>query len=322
MKNIDFLRQISSNIINDNNHYYAYVPLILGYANGYDKGLYILLKDEILNDEWLKEYVENFNTLYENEVGLSNEGIILSKTINDESNLDSIYNYEQIKSNDYEYYSKLNVMNEQYQLTEEQVNSTYKTFASIINEFSYVDDISLKTQVYKKVLEYYANGMFDETITSLKLIMSSSLYKYNDTSNYTNCGCNASTSENGIQQLNCYEQYISSIELYMKQMFGDIDFYNNFMFLDTKLPNVEMIDKLINLLESLKALGYRMNFDKAQVSHCYCPENESINLHAYNIIDNYINVLNWIKNCKIEENSNKIKVYGEQFGEIFSKLSF
>ena len=40
------------------------------------------------------------------------------------------------------------------------------------------------------------------------------------------------------------------------------------------------------------------------------------------IIENYIKVLNWVKNNQIDENKNKIYIYGKQFAEIFPLLSF
>lgn len=42
----------------------------------------------------------------------------------------------------------------------------------------------------------------------------------------------------------------------------------------------------------------------------------------YSIIQNYIKVLNWVKNNEINENKNKIYIYGKQFAEIFPLLNF
>ena len=42
----------------------------------------------------------------------------------------------------------------------------------------------------------------------------------------------------------------------------------------------------------------------------------------YSIIENYIKVLNWVKNNEIDENKNKIYIYGKQFAEIFPLLNF
>ena len=46
------------------------------------------------------------------------------------------------------------------------------------------------------------------------------------------------------------------------------------------------------------------------------------NCSYYTIIENYIKVLNWVKNNQIDENKNKIYIYGKQFAEIFPLLSF
>lgn len=42
----------------------------------------------------------------------------------------------------------------------------------------------------------------------------------------------------------------------------------------------------------------------------------------YSIIENYIKVLQWVKNNEIDENKNKIYIYGKQFAEIFPLLKF
>jgi len=42
----------------------------------------------------------------------------------------------------------------------------------------------------------------------------------------------------------------------------------------------------------------------------------------YSIIENYIKVLQWVKNNEIDENKNKIYIYGKQFAEIFPLLNF
>jgi len=42
----------------------------------------------------------------------------------------------------------------------------------------------------------------------------------------------------------------------------------------------------------------------------------------YSILNNYIKVLKWVKNNEIDENKNKIYIYGKQFAEIFPLLNF
>ena len=58
-------------------------------------------------------------------------------------------------------------------------------------------------------------------------------------------------------------------------------------------------------------------------THCGCSKLSTDNGNCnYNILDNYIRVLNWIKECQIEEHTNQIKIYGEQFAELLPKLQF
>ena len=58
------------------------------------------------------------------------------------------------------------------------------------------------------------------------------------------------------------------------------------------------------------------------MSKCNCEAIESMNNCNKETILNYKKVLNWVQNNEIEENTNKIKVYGEAFGELIPNLQF
>lgn len=328
MNNITFLENINALIVCIDSKYYAYIPNILGgyNDNGYYKGIYVLLNKEFLNEENLETYVTN----YIDSVDLNtNENIYFSNSLkdNDAKSIQDITNDIIVNNtNNYTYYATLNEINNEFSI--EEIDNTYKTFALIIQDYSYITDISILTQIYKKIIEFYANGQTDTTLVNLRLILESSSYNYTNTSNFTSCGCNSSNSlsNNGTstESLNCSESYLHSIQMYMIQMFGDLNFYYNFFFLDNNEPNEEMINYLITLLEDVleKLNNYQSIGNNVQNNHCKCPNVNTVDTNTQNIILNYIKVLNWVKNCEIEENKNKIKVYGNQFGEIFPNLYF
>ena len=323
MKNIDLLYHINSIIYqNDNSIYYAYIPLILinndkTYIENFDNGgIYIkLTKDFLEDDDIVMKYVSQEE---------------LSHSIVDVDNID-LYNFERIDSNKYEYYAKINELIDK-EIEEDMITNFYQTFMNIINTYAEIQNTEdLKTQIYQKVIEYYANGQTDCVIRGLSLILQSSTYEYADVSPFTNCGCNSGISNsinNGSQtnnglttNLDCVSAYKQSMSLYLVQMFGDIDFYNNFMFVGDE-PNEDLIDYLQKMIDGLESMDFSLNFNQSSNNHCLCSEIESKNIDNYSILDNFKKVLDWIKNCEIEENTNKIKIYGKQFGELLLNLQF
>lgn len=470
MKNIDFLRYISAPIVNVDGNYYAYVSAVFGYRNGYNKGLYAYLCEEMLNQENLNEYFEAFddyedpnvvqstfndiksrlkhienhlldtkisidesliniehedfkllegeddrirqafdnisikiahiekyleriglnvnnddlNLFYEKynaldvddnedngeggeETGGNNEAIAdkyywFSNNVDTLSPFMTVDNYDLVKCIDhclsvnYIYYAKLNEIGSKFSFSEDDMLDFRSTFARLILEYAFVTDISLKTQIYKKVLNYYANGMTDDVKAALDMMMTSSSLSYvmTDSASTSTCGCNSgSGGGSGGGSLTVVESpgaaYEQAMELYMKQMFADLDFYWNFFFLDVDKPNEYLIDRLIELLESLLNSDYLDSVTSSGGSgsgggnklgsHCCCSSSKNnkgnnggsfgsgsggsgLGMVPSAIIENYINVLKWVRNCEIDENSNKIKLYGELFGNLFAYLSF
>lgn len=292
--------------------------------------------DEDEDCEWAEKEPEEPK---EDEIPEAPDGpdiyIFFPNNIDPESTFETIDYYNIVRcgnhlfTTNYEYYAKLNDIYDKYDLTEDQVNNARTTFAQIIDEYAYVTDISMKTEIYKKVIKYYANGMVDDIFTTLNMIMTSTSYSQTlgNTLSTGSCGCagtqgSSSSLLDSTQQVSCPEAYITAMDMYMKQMFADLDFYYNFMFLDVDMPNEVMIQKLIDLLEALLEMDYPMNFNQTSSGHCCCAELQTKNSEAYSAINNYIKVLKWVMNCEIEENANKIKLYGSQFAEIYPFLIF
>lgn len=314
MKNIDFLSKINALVYKESSgNYYVKIPFVgydanESYLSNYDKSLYIKLTNNFLNGEDLEYFIFSKDNTYE----FLESG-----------------DFENKESFDYNYFTLINNI-VGIEFVEEDVLQAYKTFATILQDYAYVTDVSLLTQIYKKIIEYFANGKYDSTIAAMKLLLESTTYNYTSTTNYTNCGCNSgngqSISSTGLntENISCADAYLNAILLYVKQMFGDLNFYYNFFFIETGDPNEDMINALILLLEKVLELlknNYNLLPNKSN-KHCLCAELEDSTISIQNIILNYIKVLNWVKNCEIEENSNKIKIYGEAFGEIFPNLYF
>ena len=108
-------------------------------------------------------------------------------------------------------------------------------------------------------------------------------------------------------------------------MLGDPDFYRDWMYQyltdDTYIPD-PLIDYLIELIEEFMDLGYDLSFLNTRSYFCRCNDKSSSAASDanYKILENYLKVLNYVKNCEIDANINKIKVYGEDFGELLPKL--
>ena len=321
MTNLEFIQNIHAVICVYNDQYFVKIPFSnfdssSSYLDNYNNCLYIKLTDEFLGNDDLEYFINAKDETYEYY-----------------SNVDVV----DIKSTNYQYYSIINeVLSTEF--TEDEVLNAYQTFATILQDYANITDISIKTQIYKKIIEYFANGKTDDTITILNLLLGSSVYTYNGSPRISTCGCNSNIgtsdgssttpgiSSDGSNLSNCADIYLNSILLYLKQMFGDIDFYNNFFFIDDE-PNEEMINMLIDLLNKVLDLlnnGQNIYSTSTKYNHCICGEldNSLVDTSTYNIILNYIKVLEWVKNCEHCENTNKIKIYGEAFGEIFPNLYF
>ena len=164
-------------------------------------------------------------------------------------------------------------------------------------------------------------------------------------------GINTGTEVIPVDTASCIDKYKAAIYQWLIQMLSDTSFYCCWMFteneeLDESNPNTLLIDMLIELLEEFLALGIDLsNLGSSSTTSCNCGHsikyngyknnssdctdllNNNINgglnnCSNYGIISNYIKVLKWVRNNEIEENKNKIYIYGKQFAEIFPLLNF
>ena len=238
-----------------------------------------------------------------------------------------------------DYFNKKNGLLENT-FSEDELNMFYQNVCRII-----LDNTTIynnpeifnkpKNQIYNKVLNYYANSQVDETAIALELILGSNY----GTANYTsgNCNCNTPCGSNNPSDLAsgtallqpCASLYQQAMPLYLIQMFGDAEFYEDWFTVylneNESIPNDILIEKLILFIKEFMELDYNLDVSSRGIRfQCDCTNKLTLNNSSieYKKLSNYIQLLLWVNNNEITENTNKIKIYGEQFGELLPKLQF
>ena len=328
-------------LIEYNSNYYLSIGPIFGYINQ-NGNIYIKLTniDEInvyINGINNLSYKAFANYLLNNESFIYGESLYIDNSlyqfifprldddikealqigIIDKDNITYIDNYN------YQYYILLNNFNN---IDINNINDLSKSFSNLILQLSDIDNIDFSinsdNNAYKVVLEYFANGKSDSTSNNLSLILNNKISI--STNTYTSCGCNINQ-ETSVNQssISCYDTYIISLYNILKKMLGDTNFYNNWFFIkdgDKYIVNTILIEKLIELLNKFKELYLSQLSILSNNNHCECPSLDNSLSQYEKIIDNYIKVLTYILNCEINENNNKIKIYGEEFGDLLPNL--
>ena len=323
---------ISADLVEDDSKLRAYTINGLIDNNVFIEGVdgFVPGKDFFIN-ETLYRYLREFNNVEENE------DVILPNYLNKNGEISENFVELDCREKDYSnieyYYNKNKLAANTY--SEEQLNDFYATFASTILEYTQIDDetrATPKNQVYELVLKYFANHQTDATSVALNLILNT---PYANLTN-GNCGCaktgcsgsNSNVTGNSETQ-SCYDIYIAALKNYIKTMLGDTDFYNDWFTI--LMPNGEYItnDTLIDALETLIhefiALGYDLsNVGKknSKAISCGCSNISYSSTADYSVLLNYLNILDWLRNCNMQYNLNKTKIYGEKLGEIFPYLQF
>ena len=306
------------------------------------------LNEHILfgNDIWLLNDVNNI--LHNDDPSNFINSNILIKDINKLSN-DELYNKNILHFSHLNKYiiNKLNDSKDNI-YSDIELASFTSTFFNIILK-SYKDnngdnDASEKTQldnIYNKVMNYYILSKNDTTSSDIDLILSSSYNNIRqdwDTDNVTSsCGCNAtSNSSNNLNTTSCYNIYKQAMLTWLQQMMSDIEnfYYKYFTIKSTtddgkKCYNInnDLIDDLLELIKEFKKVGYDLSFNSNNTNkfrNCNCEtDNSSLASDCnYKTIENFEKVLYIIKEDKIDENYNKIKLIGNDFAILLDKLYF
>lgn len=325
---------INNSIVENDDNIYKLIykgisdPNIYGEGfDGFRPGIDYYINDTLYS--WLIRTIDdNLNPI--DPIIESNEDILLPNLLDSEGNLSHHFIELSDSDKDYSklsYYLKKNeLLNLSY--TEDELRDFTSVFCSIILDNSELQNESAtQNQVYKLVLEYWKNHQSDCASIALALILGT---KYT-TSTTTTTTCNScfntsSTSTDTTIDKSCYEKYQDAMKEWLKYMLGDSEFYNDWFFLikgDCETSNSDMIDMLIDLINSLLSTGWSLESDYNKKLSCNCPDldasyNDTCNR---NILLNYIKVLEWVKSNQIRSNKNKIKIYGQQFGELLTKIN-
>ena len=250
--------------------------------------------------------------------------------------------YIDIQDTDLHYYYMLNKLNE-FEFTLDELKNFVSTFCTIIlDNTKFTDIVDTKNLIYKNVLEYWKNNGNDDTSIMLNLIFNNTVLiddgvtstccnnlqnntKLNEASVISTLGSNT------MSNISCKEIYERSMLIYLVKMLGDYMFYCDWFTInlnDTTSPNLVLIRKLKELFERFKELGYYLYWGKGN-EKCGCTNRTSLSNDMiqqsnanYIIFDNYYKVLGYNEDDVVCDNKNKIKAYGEAFGNILPYIYF
>ena len=237
----------------------------------------------------------------------------------------------------FRYFQNKNENMDTNQFSEDELDNLYSTFCGIILSQTTITDNKLAetmNNIYKRVLEYYRGFQSDSTSAGLAVILGTDFAALPEYASVTSCGCGGSSAtstsmaQSGSTQ-SCASLYSTAMTEYLSKMLGDTQFYKDWMWIENNENNFSndgLINNLITLLEEFESTEYDLSFSESKpIYWCNCGNSSTNNITDkcnHEIIQNYIKVLNWVKDGYIDENTNKIRVYGTKFAELLPKLIF
>lgn len=219
------------------------------------------------------------------------------------------------------------MMNELVDFSSEyDINNLCSSFCSIILDKTTFEVTvnDYKNLNYQYVLEYFKNNQTDRVSIGLELALGTQYTA--QTINTASKLCNANTTS-GISS--CVNIYKDAMFEHLKEMLGNVNFYKDWFFTTEIVnnkevcnPNDELIKNLRMLLKSFKD-EYSDSVNSSYNCKCntYLYNQNTQNKDIIGIITKYENVLDYVKSCSLQYNINKIKVYGNQFGEVLPQLN-
>lgn len=259
-----------------------------------------------------------------NKVEISRYFVDLSETfMEDYTNLD--------------YYEKKNRQLD-FKFSEDELLNFYSTFCKyILDNTSIEDDVKLSgnNSLYEIVLKYFANFKTDEASTAMNIVLNG-IYSSAQSANKS-CTCNSSMltnnlTSNDIYTKTCSSLYHDAMDLYLKQMLGDVQFYKDWMNIHISdhecVVNDILVEGLIQMINEFIEMDLFIDSSDNNNVHSSwtCGSGLSIinsNASANNkVLSNYLKVLDFVYNNNFVQNTNKIKIWGEAFGELLPTLQF
>lgn len=298
-----------------------YARGIEGFEAGKDYWLNTTLYNYLANTNQIEE--PNFEARMPNYL---TEHVVISKYFDDLSH-EPYKDYTNL-----EYYNRKNHILD-FNFSEDELLDFYKNFCSLILKYTLISDelkLTNNNQIYNTVLNYYANYQTDNTSNTLNLILNSKFAKIENTTK--TCSCNSSfatTTGNQVTET-CSQMYESAMFLYLKQMLGDLNFYDDWFSIHLseydRMVNDVMIERIKTFINEFILLDIDLDFSDNTIIHSSfsCNHNEASNVHHrnFNVLLNYLKLLGFVYDNELIENTNKIKIYGEAFGELLPNLQF
>jgi hypothetical protein len=324
---------ITEEFINDSETFRAFIFQAIMENSIYARGIDGF---EAGKDYWLNTTLYNYlaNT---NQIEVPNFEARMPNYINEHKMISSYYDdlsntpYKDYTNLEY-YYKKNRLLDNVY--TEEYLLDFYKNFCSIILEGAVITDTVLnkpQNQVYKTVLNYFKNYQNDNILTTLNLVLKSNTVINTNTTTTTSCNtCSSSSANNNTNYLSCTNLYSDAMTATLIKMLGDVNFYYDWFTIqlgdDKYVINDILIHNIKKFFEEWLELEISLDFTNANAIHSsfLCQEtiNTSESQNNYRTINNYLKVISYVENDVMIENTNKIKIYGEVFGELLPKLQF
>ena len=298
-----------------------YVKGIEGFEAGKDYWLNTTLYNYLANTNQIE--IPNFEARLPNYM---TEHIMVSKYFDDLSMM-PYKDYTNL-----EYYNRKNhILDNKF--SEEELLDYYKNFCSLILNYTFIsDELKNKTnnQIYDAVLNYFANYQNDNISNMLNLILNNNYAKIENSTK--SCSCNSTLYTTTGSQLTetCSQMYESAMILYLKQMLGDLDFYKDWFMIPLSeynyIVNDTMIEQIKVFINEFIGLDIDLDFTDNTIIHSSfsCNHDKESNIHHRNfdIILNYLKLIDFVYKDELIENTNKIKIYGEMFGELLPNLQF
>lgn len=298
-----------------------YVKGIEGFEAGKDYWLNTTLYNYLANTNQIE--IPNFEARLPNYM---TEHIMVSKYFDDLSMM-PYKDYTNL-----EYYNRKNhILDNKF--SEEELLDFYKNFCSLILKYTFIsDELKNKTnnQIYDAVLNYFANYQNDNISNMLNLILNNNYAKIENSTK--SCSCNSTFYTTTGSQLTetCSQMYESAMILYLKQMLGDLDFYKDWFMIPLSeydyIVNDTMIEQIKIFINEFIGLDIDLDFTDNTIIHSSfsCNHDKESNIHHRNfdIIINYLKLIDFVYKDELIENTNKIKIYGEMFGELLPNLQF
>lgn len=297
------------------------------YANGTDD--FLPGRDYMIN-ETLYKYLVHEGIIEEND------DVVIPNYLTTDGSISEYFVELSCTEKDYsniEYYYNKNIY-AGTRFTEDELADFYSTFANLILKYTQIDDetrSTAKNQVYNLVLNYLANHKSDSTTIALNLILNSS---YSSSTTNSGCGCSTtsscgSSSSTTTSTTSCFDLYLEAMLTYTKTMLSDPDFWTDWASIqittDTYIMNDTLLDALRSLVTEFMGLGYSVDFSgsSSKTILCGCKNlSSSSSSNDYSVLENFLKMLDYIQDCDMTYNTNKIKVYGAAFGAILPYMSY